>query len=77
MYSTPRECREHAQHCIKMASISPPPLAREFQKLALTWSRLADELEAQASKEHTAEQVDNVVEFRPAEPEVSGSRPFG
>lgn len=45
MRSTPEQCREHADHCRKMAEDAPPALAREFESLAATWLRLAGELE--------------------------------
>jgi len=65
MRSTPKECREHAEHCFKMASISPPALANEFHKLAQRWERLADDLErAQAFREGPPDPMSNVVTLR-------------
>ena len=42
---TPKECRDHAQHCLRMAAVSPEALAEEFERLAKTWARLAVDLE--------------------------------
>jgi hypothetical protein len=65
MRSTPTECREHAERCLKTASISPPALANEFRKLAQKWMRLGDDLEpAQASTESPSDPLGNVVALR-------------
>jgi hypothetical protein len=46
MPSDPKECREHALTCVRLAQTSASPQAREqFANLARTWIRLADELE--------------------------------
>jgi hypothetical protein len=47
MPGDPKECREHAKHCLELASNSPPlSLARtRFEELAQTWLRLAKDLE--------------------------------
>jgi hypothetical protein len=45
MRPNPKQCREHAEHCRKMAAEAPPGLAHEFERLAQTWVRLADDLE--------------------------------
>ena len=45
MRYTPTECRDHVMHCRRMAAIAPQALAMEFERLAQTWARLADELE--------------------------------
>lgn len=42
---TPSQCRQHADHCRRMAASAPPALAHEFESLATTWMRLADNLE--------------------------------
>ncbi len=46
MPGDPKECREHARNCARLAVTSPFPDVREnFAKLADTWLRLASELE--------------------------------
>ena len=46
MPGDPKECREHAKNCLRMAAEAPSPLAKaRFQKLAETWMRLATDLE--------------------------------
>jgi hypothetical protein len=45
MRPTPQQCRDHSEHCRKMAAGAPPSLAREFESLAANWARLADDLE--------------------------------
>jgi hypothetical protein len=47
MPGDPKECREHAKHCLELAKESPPhSLARtSFEELAQTWLRLARDLE--------------------------------
>jgi hypothetical protein len=46
MPGDPKECREHALTCVRLAQTSASPQAREqFANLARTWIRLADELE--------------------------------
>ena len=46
MPGDPKECREHALTCVRLAKTSASPQARErFANLARTWIRLADELE--------------------------------
>jgi hypothetical protein len=43
----PKECREHAKTCLRMASETNSPQAKEtFENLAQTWLRLAADLEA-------------------------------
>jgi len=43
----PKECRKHAARCRELADTAPNPEAREaFIELAVTWERLAAELEA-------------------------------
>jgi hypothetical protein len=42
----PKECRQHALNCVRLAQTSASPQAREhFADLARTWIRLAEELE--------------------------------
>jgi hypothetical protein len=49
-------------HCRRMAAIAPQALAMEFERLAQTWARLADDLErAQAFVESSSEALNNVV----------------
>jgi hypothetical protein len=46
MPGDPRECRQHALSCVRLAQTSASPQAREqFANLARTWIRLADDLE--------------------------------
>ena len=45
MRANPRECREHAEHCRTMVGNSPSTLAKEFERLADEWMRLAKDLE--------------------------------
>lgn len=46
MPGDPRECRQHALSCLRLAQTSASPQARErFANLARTWIRLADDLE--------------------------------
>jgi hypothetical protein len=46
MPGDPKECRQHALACVRLAQTSASPVAREqFASLARTWIRLADDLE--------------------------------
>ena len=46
MPGDPKECRQHALFCVRLAQTSASPQAREeFANLARTWIRLADDLE--------------------------------
>jgi len=46
MFGNPRECREHAQECLKQARSAPTLLVMtKFESLAHSWLRLAEELE--------------------------------
>jgi len=46
MPGDPKECREHAKHCLELASVAPSALGRaRFEDLAQTWLRLANDLE--------------------------------
>jgi hypothetical protein len=46
MPGDPKECREHAKQCLKLACETPSPLAKaQFEDLAQTWSRLATDIE--------------------------------
>ena len=46
MPGDPKECRQNALACVRLAQTSASPQAREeFAKLARTWIRLADDLE--------------------------------
>ena len=46
MPGDPKECRQHALNCVRLAQTSSTPQAREqFANLARTWIRLADDLE--------------------------------
>ena len=46
MPGDPKECRQHALACVRLAQTSASPQAREeFANLARTWIRLADDLE--------------------------------
>jgi len=46
MPGDPRECRQHALTCVRLAQTSASSQAREqFAHLAQTWIRLADDLE--------------------------------
>jgi hypothetical protein len=48
-------------HCRRKAAIAPQALAMEFERLAQTWARLADDLErAQALTESPPESLGNV-----------------
>jgi hypothetical protein len=47
MPGDPKECREHAANCKRLAEEAPTPAAREhFSRLAAQWERLASELES-------------------------------
>ena len=42
----PRECKEHAQNCLRLAFDAPnEPAKRWFEELARSWLRLARDLE--------------------------------
>ena len=46
MPGDPKECRQHALICVRLAQTSASPQAREqFADLARTWIKLADDLE--------------------------------
>jgi hypothetical protein len=46
----PKECREHAKTCLRMAGNARTERARKtFEQLAEQWLRLANDLEAAAS----------------------------
>jgi hypothetical protein len=46
MPGDPKECRQHALTCVRLAQTSASPQARErFASLANTWLRLAEDLE--------------------------------
>ena len=46
MPGDPKECRQHALNCVRLAQTATTPQSREhFANLAQTWVRLADELE--------------------------------
>jgi len=46
MPGDPRECREHAKHCLMLAAEAHTVVAKErFESLANTWLRLASDLE--------------------------------
>jgi hypothetical protein len=54
MPGDPKECREHAKRCLRLAAESPSALAKAtFEDLAKTWMRLATGLEhAKALVDH-------------------------
>jgi hypothetical protein len=46
MPGDPKECRQHALNCVRLAQTSSTPQAREqFASLANAWLRLATDLE--------------------------------
>ena len=46
MPGDPKECRQHALNCVRLAQTATTPQSREhFANLAQTWVRLAEELE--------------------------------
>jgi hypothetical protein len=46
MPGDPKECRQHALNCARLAQTSPDPHAREhFARLARTWIKLANDIE--------------------------------
>jgi hypothetical protein len=46
MPGDPKECRQHALNCVRLAQTSSSQQARDqFANLARTWIRLADEIE--------------------------------
>jgi hypothetical protein len=46
MPGDPKECREHAKHCLELAAQTASPLAKaRFEDLAQTWARLATDIE--------------------------------
>ena len=50
MPGDPKECREHAKCCLRLAAEAPSSLAKaRFQELAETWMRLATDLELSLS----------------------------
>ena len=54
MPGNPKECREHAKHCLELARGAPSALGKaRFEDLAQSWVRLANDLErAQALLDH-------------------------
>jgi hypothetical protein len=47
MPGDPKECRQHALNCVRLAQTSSSQQARDqFANLARTWIRLADEMES-------------------------------
>jgi hypothetical protein len=47
MPGDPKECREHAKNCLRLAAEAPNEVGkRRFEELARTWLRLASDLEA-------------------------------
>jgi hypothetical protein len=47
MPGDPKECREHAKNCFRLAAEAPNEVGkRRFEELARTWLRLASDLEA-------------------------------
>jgi hypothetical protein len=43
----PKECREHARHCRRLAAASPAPLVKQrFLNIAGKWEGLAVEIES-------------------------------
>ena len=46
MPGDPKECRQHALNCVRLAQTAATPQSREhFANLAQTWVRLAEDLE--------------------------------
>ena len=46
MPGDPKECRQHALNCVRLAQTAVTPQSREhFANLAQTWVRLAEDLE--------------------------------
>jgi len=46
MPGDPKQCREQAKHCLKLAAQTSSPLAKaRFEDLAQTWLRLASVIE--------------------------------
>ena len=46
MPGDPKECRQHALNCVRLAQTGTTPQSREhFASLAQTWVRLAEDLE--------------------------------
>ena len=46
MPGDPKECRQHALNCVRLAQTATTPQSREqFANLAQTWVRLAEDLE--------------------------------
>ena len=46
MPGDPKECREHAKHCLELAAQAASPLAKaRFEDLAQTWALLATDIE--------------------------------
>jgi hypothetical protein len=47
MLGNPKECREHAKNCLRLADQAMTPVAKaKFEQLADIWMRLAYSLEA-------------------------------
>jgi hypothetical protein len=50
MPGDPKECRQHALNCVRLAQTAATPQSREhFASLARTWIKLADDLERSQS----------------------------
>jgi hypothetical protein len=46
MPSDPKECRKQAENCLRLAKIAQTSeLATQFERLAQSWLRVADDLE--------------------------------
>ena len=59
MPGDPKECRQHALNCVRLAQTATTPQSREhFANLAQTWVRLAEHLErAQNALDEETEQI--------------------
>ena len=61
MPGDPRECREHALHCLELAkTASSPQVKAKFLDLANMWTKLAAELEATLAIMKITDSVDKL-----------------
>ena len=69
MPGDPKECRQHALTCVRLAQTSPSPQAREdFASLANTWLGLATDLEQARAVLDAMRATQTHWDGRPSEP---------
>ena len=58
MPGDPKECRQHALNCVRLAQTGTTPQSREhFASLAQTWVRLAEDLESVLKHDEETEPI--------------------